>query len=177
MRGEGQKMNWESLIFIVLIGIDLLIGWRIVQRFVLHQGAVSPDAPFFLLLLMVLQLALIVMFGQWKRTLKDHLRLRESYEHELDLSRQIMENDDSCVIVMASNGVYTFANRATCGFLGLQQQDIVGRSAEDFIVEPGGEALAELLTRPLTQTLQVPVTLRHASGSQVQLMVRVVPRW
>ena len=177
MRAPKGKFRWEFLIFALLLGIDVLVGLRAVQRILLKQGEISPDAPFFLLFLLLLQVALLIVFDQWKRTLQDHHKLKETYEHELELSHQIMENIESAIIVVDSEGRYVYANRACSELLGLPAQGIVGQTAEALMVFPPGVNQATLWTTPLTEAMLVPVTLKTASGKTIDVTVKVSPRW
>lgn len=177
MRAANGKFRWEFLMIALLIGIDVLVGLRIVQRVILRQGEISPDAPFFLVLLLLLQVSVIVVFTRWNTSLKEHQRLRESYEQELALSRQIMENDEGCIMVMDVNGRYTHANRAACELLGLPLEDIIGRFGSDFMFDPTSEEHREVMRVNLTHTVRVPVMIRRSNGESVRMMVRVAPRW
>lgn len=169
--------RWAFLIAALLIGIDILVGVRVVQRFLLHQGRVSPDAPFLLLFLLLLQVALLMVFDRWKRTLQEHQRLREVYEHELELSRQIMESVEVGVSVLDAEGRYHYLNRAACELLGISREALLGKTAEELVTGTGGLSYQEMAAQSLVTTRQMPVTLRRSDGQLLRVLVKVTPRW
>lgn len=175
---SGTAINkWAYAVVAFLIGLDLLVGYRAFERLILRQGEISPDAPFFLLLLIALQLLLLLLYGKLRESLRYYDRLKTNFEHELELSHQVMEALDNAVCVVDGEGRYVYVNRAGCELLGMSRQTILGHTAADFLVSPSGEEQAEMLRQSLTGSIVVPVTLRHVSGEMVQVVFRVTPRW
>ncbi|RJF73326.1 PAS domain S-box protein [Deinococcus cavernae] len=177
MRSGGSPLTWQYVIFGLLLGIDVLVGLRVVKRLVLHQGEISPDAPFFVLLLLVLQVSLLLVFAGWKSTLRHARHLREAYEREVELSQQIMESVEMGVSVLDAEGRYHYLNRAACELLGISREALLGKTAEELVTGTGGLPYQEMAAQSLVTTRQMPVTLRRSDGQLLRALVKVTPRW
>lgn len=161
----------------VLVLVDLLVVSRALHILSTGRAPAPLEAAVLLGLGLGWQVLLVWLVLRLQRLNEHYLQLQESFRQELDLSRQIMENDEACIIVVNADGRYVYANRATSDLLGLSQQEIVGRYGTDFVVEPSGEAQREMMNRTLSEVIYQPVTLRRANGEHVKLLVRVAPRW
>lgn len=183
MRPGFLDMREVYLAAFFLLAIDALVVWRAVQRLVLHEGTISPDAPLFLLLLLALQILLLIMFFRFRDLVHYDRRLRATTEQQLELSNQILDCLEVAVAVLDENGCYVFANRACAEMLGVPAAQLLGQSALGYVVEQSAYVAADQpLPDPLSFRLEnqeqyYRATLRRADGQQLRVFTKVTPRW
>lgn len=178
MKPAATELRWAYVAFGLLAAIDVLVGIRIFQRVVWHQGTASPDAPLFVLLLLALHVVLIWLFQRVRDMVRYDQHLRTLYEQELDFAQQLLDASTEGLLMFGVEGRIIYANRRAAEVLGHPSEALLGLSSVH-LTPPEDHAQSEEKWRQGWQRSGevYHLRVRDAQGEWRRVRVTTSPRW
>ena len=178
MKRGGTELRWAYVAFGLLAAIDLLVGLRILERLVWRQGAVAPDAPLFVLLLLALHVVLLWLFQRLRRVIQYDQRLRTMYEQELGFAQQLLDASTEGLLMFGPEGRITYANRRAAEVLGHPQEALLGLSSLQLVPPEDHRASEEQWQQNWGQSQDVyHLRVHDAEGQLRRVRLTASPRW
>lgn len=179
MMPGALELKWAYVLLGLVAVLDLLIISRTIH--ILSHRATQPiplEAPWVLLIVIGLQVLLVWLFGRLRQVVSYYRRLKESYEEDLDFTRQVIESVAHGLTVVDENGKFVYVNKAYADMLGLKPEQIVGRSPFDFTLPDDHVSLTKAREkREQGQQSTYLSRLRRADGTTLMVRVTGTPRW
>jgi len=112
------------------------------------------------------------------RDITERKRMEEALLNERDFALQVLNAMGEGLTVTNTEACFEYVNPAYARMVGLQPEDLVGKTPMDVTAPEDQETLRrERLRRLAGETSTYETRLRHAAGRDVPVLITAVPRW
>lgn len=155
-------------------GIAMALMLMIITSLFLLTGATRIILTTSLAVIFVASIIFIIYLSNWEDR---YQKLQQSYNQEIDFSRQIMESVSHGLTISDEHGKFVYVNRAYAEMLGLDAKKIVGKSPFDFTCEQSQDTLMQAFERrQKLESNSYASMLLHSSGKRVKVLIMGTPR-